>query len=172
MVVELVSDVQDGRRDHSVGSLFKAVTGVLVPLVLAGFVVGILVAIGFVLLIIPGLILLTIFAVVPAAIVVERRDVIAALKRSREMVSGNGLQVFAVIAVVFLLTFVVSVVVGGNGASAGTAGSLVAGFIASTLTAPISGLAAGVLYFRLGDIRGETASGLPPAGPEAVVPPS
>lgn len=170
MVVELVHDVQDGRRDHSVGELFRAVTGVVLPLILAGLLVGIAVAIGFVLLIIPGLILLTIFAVVAPSIVIERKGVMDALGRSRELVSGNGMQVFAVIVVIFLLTFVVSALIGGLGSAAGTGGRVVAEIIASTLTAPLAALAAAVLYFELRRIKGEAA--VPHAGPEAPAAPA
>ena len=60
MVVALVNDVQDGRRDYTVGELFRAVTPVLLPLIVAGFLAGIGIGIGLILLIIPGLILLTI----------------------------------------------------------------------------------------------------------------
>src|SRR5271154_3228823 len=55
MVVELVADVQDGRRDASPGQLLQAVTPVLGQLILVGIVAGIGVVIGFVLIIVPGL---------------------------------------------------------------------------------------------------------------------
>ena len=168
MVVELVRDVQDGRRDHSIGSLFGAVTGVVVMLLLAGIVVGIVVAIGFVLLIVPGLILLTLLAVVAPAIVVERKSVFAAMSRSRELVSGNGMQVFGVIVTVFVLTFVVGLIVGGIGAAAGTGGRIAADVIASTLTAPVAALAAGVLYFELRRAKGEEGPAPDAPGPDAV----
>lgn len=164
MVVELVDDVRDGRRDHTVGQLFNAVRGVVVSLVLAGLLVGIMVAIGLVLLIVPGLIVLTIFAVVAPAIVLERRGVLEALGRSRELVSGNGLQVFAVIVAVFLLALIVSAVVGAIGAGAGTGGRIVGEFIGSTLTAPLSGLAAAVLYFELRRLKSDAEQPVPPLG--------
>lgn len=166
MVVALVQDVQDGRRDHSVGELFRSVTGVVAPLILAGLLVGIAVAIGFVLLIVPGLILLTIFSVVAPAIVLERKGVIESLGRSRELVRGNGLQVFAVILVVFLLTFVLAALIGGIGAAAGTGGRIVAEFIASTLTAPLAALASAVLYFELRRTKAEDAGPPSAVGPE------
>lgn len=168
MVVELVHDVQDGRRDHSVGGLFGAVGGVVPMLILAGIVVGVLVAIGFVLLIIPGLILLTLFAVVAPAIVVERKNVFGAMSRSRELVSGNGMQVFGVIATVFVLTFVVGLIIGGIGSAAGTGGRIAADVIASTITAPIAALAAGVLYFELRRAKGESGPSPEAPGPDAV----
>ena len=168
MVVELVRDVQDGRRDHSVGELFKAVTGVVGMLILAGLLVGAIVLLGFVLLIIPGLILLTIFAVVAPVIVLERKGVFDALSRSRELVKGNGMQVFGVIVVVFLLTFVVSAIIGAIGGAAGTGGRIAADFVASTLTAPIAALAAAVLYFELRRTKGEGADATQPVEPDSM----
>ena len=41
MVVNLVRDVQDGRRDHGTGELFRAVTPVLLPLLGLAIVAGI-----------------------------------------------------------------------------------------------------------------------------------
>lgn len=165
MVVRLVEDVQDGRRDHSVGELLRSVTGIVVPLLLAGLLVGLAVAVGFVLLIVPGLIALTFFAVVAPAIVLERRGVVEALGRSRELVKGNGWQVFGVIVAIFLLTIVVGAIVSAIGDAAGTAGRIVAEILISTATAPLAALAASVLYFEL---RGEPAVADPTPAPAAV----
>jgi hypothetical protein len=54
MVVKVVQDVQDGRRDHSVGELLRSVEPVFWPLVAVSILFGIGVGIGFVLLIIPA----------------------------------------------------------------------------------------------------------------------
>ena len=135
----------------------------MLPLILAGLLVGIIVAIGFVLLIVPGLIALTIFAVVAPVIVLERKGVVGALGRSRELVKGNGMQVFGVIVVIFLMTFVVGAIIGGIGGAAGTGGRIVAEVIASTLTAPLGALAAAVLYFELRRIKGDAPAAAPPA---------
>ena len=94
MVVNLVRDVQDGRRDHSMGELFSAVAPVALPLIGLAIFAGIAIAIGFVLLVIPGLILLTIWAVAAPVMVIEHPGVFTALGRSRELVRGYGWQVF------------------------------------------------------------------------------
>lgn len=167
MVVELVSDVQDGRRDHTVGSLLRAVSGVLLTLVLAGLLTGILVAIGFVLLIVPGLILLTIFSVVAPVIVVERAGVLDAISRSRELVRGNGLRVFLVILVVFLLTIVVSAIASSIAATAGEVVRIVVSFLVNTALAPVAALAAAVLYFELRRAHGEAGPAPAAPGPDA-----
>lgn len=164
MVVKLVEDVEDGRRDHSAGELLSSAAPVIAPLILAGLVVGLLVAVGLILLIVPGLYLLTIFAVVSPVIVVERLGVFEALGRSRALVRGNGWAVFGVILVVFLISFVIGGIIGGIGAAiGGTAGRIVLQVLANTVTAPIGALVAGVLYFTL---RG-AATPAPDAAPEA-----
>ena len=73
MVVEAARDILDGRRDHSIGSLVQSVTPVLGPLIVAGILAGLGIGIGLLLVIVPGLFLLTIWAVIAPVIVIERR---------------------------------------------------------------------------------------------------
>jgi hypothetical protein len=165
MVVELVADVQDGRRDSSAGQLLRAATPVLWQLILVGFVAGIGIVIGFILIIIPGLILITIWSVAAPVVVLERPGGLRALGRSRELVRGNGWNVFAVILLMVILVGVLSAAIEVVATSGGTAVGLVVRVILGILTAPISALATSVLYFEL---RGNTTSTPPepdPSGP-------
>ncbi|MFI4991270.1 MAG: YciC family protein [Solirubrobacterales bacterium] len=166
MVVELVSDIEDGRRDHSAGELLRAATPVLGQLILVGIVAGIGIVIGFVLIVVPGLILITIWSVAAPVVVLERpAGVLAALARSRELVRGNGWQVFGVIFVLFFLVIVVSSGVELAADSAGTGAGIVARVIVGILTGPVSALAAAVLYFDLRAVSGErAATDVPAAG--------
>jgi hypothetical protein len=159
MVVQLVADVQDGRRDTSVGDLFRSVGHAVLPLIGAGILAGLGIALGLVLLIVPGLFLLTIWAVVAPVVVLERPGVVAALGRSRELVRGHGWQVFGVIALFFVILFVAGAILGAIGAAFGDAGRVVADIVGSVLTAPLVALAASVLYFELRALKGE--SGVP-----------
>ena len=70
-VVKLVQDVRDGRRDFSVGELFSAAAPYIGTLFLNGLLAGIAITIGFVLIIVPGLILITIWSVIAPSIVVR-----------------------------------------------------------------------------------------------------
>lgn len=165
MVVELVADVQDGRRDATPGQLLRAVTPVLGQLIVVGILAGIGVVIGFVLLIVPGLILLTLWSVAAPVVVLERPGAVAALRRSRELVRGNGWEVFGVIVVLDLAVLLVAFIIEVIAASAGTGVGIVVEVVVGVLTAPISALAAAVLYFRLGGRAPSPAPAVPDTSP-------
>ncbi len=170
MVVELVNDVRDGTRDSEVGDLFKAVTGVVGTLILAGILAGLGIALGFILLIVPGLILLTIWAVIAPVIVLERVGVGAAFGRSRQLVKDNGWQVFGVIVIVFIITQVVVRILSAIGGAGGDVGTIIGSVLGSTITAPIAALTASVLYFSLRELKGEVAPGAGGQAPGVPVP--
>jgi Uncharacterised protein family (UPF0259) len=153
MVVELVADVQDGKRDASASQLLRAVSPVIGQLIAVGIVVAIGTVIGFIALIIPGLILLTIWSVAAPVVVLENPGVFAALSRSRELVRGNGMRVFAVILLLYLLVGVLAYLLEAIAASASSGAGIVVRVVIGVLTAPISALAASVLYFELGGRR-------------------
>jgi hypothetical protein len=168
-VVKLVQDVRDGRRDNSVGELLSAATPYVGTLILNGILAGIAITIGFVLIIVPGLILLTIWAVIAPSIVVEDQSVFGAFGRSRELVRGNGWSVFFAIVLAFLIVFVVSLIAGVIGASIGDAGRVILQTIANVLTAPVAALVSSILFFDLG---GGGVSATPTAATDPAPPPA
>jgi hypothetical protein len=149
MVVKLVQDLQDGRRDHSVGALLRSVEPVLLRLMGVSVLFAIGVAIGFVLLIIPGLWLLAMWAVVAPVMVVERPGVLAAFGRSRELVRGNGWAVFGVIVLVYVIVLAISLAAGEATSSLGSLGRALVQWAVNGAIAPVSALSAAVLYFEL-----------------------
>jgi hypothetical protein len=165
MVVSLVRDVQDGRRDSSAGDLMRSAMPVVLPLIGAGLFSGLGIGIGFVLLIVPGLILLTIWAVIAPVIVIERSGVFAAFGRSRELVRGSGWPVFGAIIAAFLIAAAGGLIFTAiaAGIASGVLVRIVFTAIAATITAPITALVAAVLYFRLVEIQGTP----PPPGATA-----
>jgi hypothetical protein len=148
-VVKLVQDVRDGRRDFSVGELFSSAAPYIGTLILNGILAGIAIFIGFILIIVPGLILLTIWAVISPSIVVEDKGVFEAFGRSRELVRGNGWNVFGVIVIVFLAVVVVSIAAGLIASGLGSVGRSLVQWAVNALLAPIPALGASVLYFTL-----------------------
>jgi hypothetical protein len=158
MVVEAVVDILDGRRDHTVGSLFSSATPFLGRLIGAGVLATIIIVIGFILIIVPGLIALTFLAVVAPAVVIDRLGVTDALRRSRELVGGNAWRVFGVLVVLFLVTALVSGIVnaiGGSVSDDSFAGFAVAELIVRVLLTPLSAIAATVMYVELRRAKGE-----------------
>jgi hypothetical protein len=158
MVVEAVVDILDGRRDHTVGSLFSSVAPFIGTLIGAGILATIIIVIGFILIIVPGLIALTFLAVVAPAVVIDRAGVTGALRRSRELVSGHAWRVFGVIVVLFLITALINAIlsaVGGSVSDESFAGYAVADLIVRVLLGPLSAIAATVIYVELRSLKGE-----------------
>ncbi len=166
MVVEAARDILDGRRDQTIGSLFSSVTPVLAALIGAGILAGIGIGIGFLLLIVPGLFLLTIWAVIAPVIVLERAGIFDSFGRSRQLVKGHGWQVFGVIVVLFLIFFVIRIIISAlvSGISDTFLGFALADVIVNVLTVPISALAASVIYFELKRLHGEPIPGVTEGG--------
>ena len=133
-----------------------------------------------VLLIVPGLFLLTIWAVIVPAVVIDRTGVMGAFGRSRELVRGSGWQVFGVILVLFLLQAVVGgalQAIGDSVSDGSFAGYAVADLIGRVLIVPLSAIAATVMYVELRRIKGEAlpedlTGGAPPAPPDPTAPPA
>jgi hypothetical protein len=109
-LIEAVRDVRDGRADHSVRETLERVLPRFNRIALGGILAGFGIAVGFALLVVPGLILLTIWVMVIPAIVLEDRGVLESFGRSRELVRGNGWNVFGVIVLTILLLIGVLIV--------------------------------------------------------------
>jgi hypothetical protein len=167
VVVNLVRDLQEGRAETPAGDLVRAALPFVWPLILVGVLSGIAIAVGFFALLVPGLILVTIWAVIAPVIVIEQAGVMESFGRSRELVRGSGWPVFGVVVVSYLITAAGALVFGGiaNGIAGGVPLRIVFGALASTITAPIPALAAAILYYRLRGIEGAAS---PPASPPPV----
>jgi hypothetical protein len=160
-LVETVRDVRDGRADRTIGETFSAVRPRLPAVIAAGIVAAIGIAIGFLLLIVPGLYLLTIWSMLVPVIVIEERRAGEAFTRSHDVVRGNGWKVFGLVIVTFLLVAVASGVIRLVFAPLPDfldvwLGSLVA----HSVTVPFAAAALTTAYFRL------TQSQSVPATPE------
>jgi hypothetical protein len=149
-LIEAVRDVRDGRVDLSVGETFERVFPVLNRIVIAGILLGIAIGIGFLLLIVPGLIVLTLWIFVIPAIVLENRGIGEAFGRSRELVRGNGWNVFGVIVLTFVLLLGVSIALRLILSPLDEwLASLIQQIVANTLVAPFAVIVWTLAYYRL-----------------------
>lgn len=116
--------------------------------ILVGLLVGIVIAVGFVLLFVPGVIFLTMLAVSIPALVIENRRGTEAMKRSWELVSGNFWHVLGVIFVAYIIVAVVSAIIGAIGGDAWFL-SWIFSAIAQIVTVPFYALVSVLLYLDL-----------------------
>jgi hypothetical protein len=162
-LVEAIVDVRDGRADLTMGQTFARAQQHLGRIVGAGLLAGLAIAFGLLLLIVPGLYLLTIWSLLIPVLVLENRPVMEAFGRSRELVRGNGWNAFGVIVISFLLLLAAGIVIGILFVwLSGAFGAFVRSVIANTITVPFFALALTVMYFRLLALKQAVA---PPAEP-------
>jgi len=176
MVIELVNRVHAGGAVPGVGELFSAVGPRLGRLIAAGLLAGLGIVIGFILLIVPGLYLITIWAVIAPVIVIEGAAIGASFGRSQQLVKGDGWPVFGVLFILFVLNLVIGVIVQIVFGSGNFVGAFLGSLIPNLLLAPVSALAAAVIYFELrrlkegGGVTGAPAAAGMPGGQPAYPP--
>jgi len=149
-LVKAVQDVRDGRADLSFGETISAVTPSLSAVVGASILASIGIWIGFWLLIIPGLYLMTIWAVIVPVIVIERSGALASFERSRQLVRGHGWHVFATLVLVYVIQIVVQFLLSLIfGALPHVLGDGLSSVISGTLISPFLALVVTLVYYRL-----------------------
>jgi hypothetical protein len=156
-LVKAVQDVRDGRADLSISETVSAALPSLGSVAGASILAGIAITIGLFLLIVPGLWLITIWAVIIPVIVIERSGVFGSFGRSQELVRGRFWHVFATLVLVFIIMLVVDIVLGLIFAFLphflrGGLSSIIAG----TLVSPYLALVVTLVYYRL---SGQPAGG-------------
>ena len=109
-LVRAVEDIRDGRADMSLGETYERVRPQLPAIIVGGLLAGLGIALGLVLLIVPGLILLTWWIVLIPVIVLEERSAGEAFGRSRELVRGHAWSVFGVIVLTILVVIAFNIV--------------------------------------------------------------
>jgi hypothetical protein len=135
--------------------------------ILVSLLVGLIVAVGFILLIIPGIIFLVLLSVSIPVLVVEGRRGTDAMSRSWNLVKGHFWHVLGVILVAALIVGIVSGLIGAIGGDAWVARWIFTA-IAQIVTAPFAALVSVLLYLDLRArsealtserLRGELAAG-------------
>jgi hypothetical protein len=124
--------------------------------ILVSILVGLVVAVGFILLVIPGIIFLVFLSVSIPALIVEGRRGTEAMGRSWNLVKGNFWHAFGVIVVAALIVGIISGIIGAIGGH-NWAVRWIFTAIAQILTVPFASLVSVLLYLDL-RARGESLS--------------
>lgn len=150
-LVEATVDLRDGRADVAIPDLFRQARPHLVPAIVGGLLAGLGIVAGLVLLIVPGLYLLTMWAVLIPVIVLESVPVGTAFSRSRELVRGNGWQVFGVLLILVLAALVGTAIVSGlfSLVFPEFVGRWLGSAVANAVVVPFFAVAVTVMYLRL-----------------------
>lgn len=149
------------------GEVWSRVSPRIGPLIITSILAAIGIGFGFLLLIVPGLVLMTWWAVFAPVVVLEGQTGFDALGRSRELVRGNAWTVFGLVVVIGILTSIgssiigsiVGAILGGDDTFLGIFGSE---FVSGTLLTPISALLAVVIYLALSGRGDGDDAGTPP----------
>jgi hypothetical protein len=109
-----VVTANEGRR-ATFGESVATGLRVILPLIGLSIVTGIGVMIGFILLIVPGIVLLLMWAVAVPALVVERIGILDALRRSAELTKDSRWKILGLFLVLLIAYWVVSAILGTVG---------------------------------------------------------
>ena len=161
-LVKAVQDVRDGHADLSIGQTVSEALPFIASVAGASILAGIAITIGLLLLIAPGLFLITIWAVIVPVIIIERSGALASFGRSRQLVRGHGWHVFGTLVMVYIIMLVANIVLGiifsalphvlGEGLSSVISGTLISPFLAIVVT---------LVYYRLVGTSAPAAGGDP-----------
>jgi hypothetical protein len=151
-------------RKASLGESAMAGLRVALPLFLLALLSALGIGLGFLLLIVPGIILYVMWSVAAPALVEERLGPIEALGRSSDLTRGVRWKIFGLILVIIVLYWLFSALVamlsvmwyGGMDAFAASAGRMPLGYlvvnsIAGTITSAVWGVILTSLYVELRD---------------------
>jgi len=130
----------EGER-ASFGESLSAAVRVFLPLIGLSILWALGVGLGFMLLIVPGIILLMMWAVAVPALVVERHGIFAAFSRSAELTKGAKWKIFGLCLVLLVIYWILSLIVGlvglGTYQPANPAGYTIANLIGSMVVGTV-----------------------------------
>ena len=161
-LVRAVQDIRDGRADMTLGQTVEGARPHLASIAGASILAGLGIAFGLILLVVPGLYLMTIWAVIIPVVVIENKPALQSFGRSRQLVAGYGWSVFGLIVLMALLMIGFGIVLGLILVSLPTwLQDFVSNVVGGALTAPFWALAVTLLYFRLAETK-DAGTGLQP----------
>jgi hypothetical protein len=169
-LVKAVQDARDGRGELDLRASIDAALPFLGSVTIAAVFASIAIGIGFALLIVPGLILLTFLSLIVPEIVVGGASAFESFGRSWATVRGYGWRVFGTYVVVFVIMivgqYVVQLILL---ALPSAARNSISDFVVGTLFAPFLAAVVTLVYDRLtvahgGQPEAGTTPGTPPVG--------
>ena len=120
----------------------------LFSLLVIAIITGILTALGFIALVVPGIILTIMFCLVVQVVIIEDVGALDSLSRSRRLVSNRWSKTFVLLLIVYAIILSVSFVGSLIGTPFGDVGSVVSSIIAAFVQ-PILPISLAVYYYSM-----------------------
>lgn len=153
-LVVAVEDIRDGRVDLPLRAVFARVGERIWTLLATGVAAAVLVVLGLSLLVVPGIVLITLWSTLTPVVMLERRGMLGSFARSQRLVRRSFLSVLVVVIVTVAgATVVQAVITAALQPLPPFVDLYVAGVIASSITIPFVALAWTLAYFDLRDLE-------------------
>ncbi len=147
ITIKSTSDMLERGQANLQNSFNFTLTKVL-PLLAASIITGVLIVLGFIALVIPGIILVLMFSLVYPAIMLEGIGVLGSLSRSRELVSNRWLKTFGLLLLLGIIVAIVNGVFGLIATPFGVVSPLISGILTAFIT-PIFAIATTLYYYSM-----------------------
>lgn len=157
MVVKAAVNGFNGKTT-TLGDAFDVGVRMFLPLLGLAIVAGLGTLLGYILLIVPGVILTVLWSVAAPVVVVEKRGVLESLQRSRDLTRGHRWSVFGLMVIYVALAWLIGALVSGltiatGGTLAGGSPNmwvnLISGPVVNVLSGVIASAAVAALYYEL-----------------------
>lgn len=164
LVAHIVLRQRAPRHEQGVGNM--SAVGMIGALIGLSILTGLIVTIGALLLVVPGVILSLVLIVAVPVLVVERKGVIQAMVRSESLTSGSKVMIFLLLILLFLLSMLISYLAGFLGplaielAGPGFVAPALTGAVAETIRSAINAAIVSSLYLELRALKEGDASGI------------
>lgn len=157
MVVKAAVNGFNGKKTEF-GDAFGAGVQIFFPLLGLSIIATLGTMLGYILLIVPGIILSVIWSVAAPAVVVEKRGVFESLQRSRDLTREFRWSVFGLIVIYVVLSWIIGMALGAlslatggtfTGGAPNLAVSLISGPLVNIVTSVVASAGVASLYYEL-----------------------
>ena len=152
-VIRIVQDIHgDGQVDYSIGELLGSVWPRLLAIIGLQILLSIIIFIGLIFFVIPGIILALVLAVALPALIVEGIGVFDSMSRSAELTKHNRMRILGVGLLMILILIGIAIIAGLLSAVTPILGAIV-GLVLGILLYPYISMLTAVLYYRLVELK-------------------
>jgi hypothetical protein len=145
--IKLTSDTLE-KGQANLQESFNYTMSRLLSLLAVSIITGVLIAIGMIALVIPGIILAIMFSLVVPVVMIERMGALESLSRSRFLVSNRWLKTFGLLLLFYVIIGIVSMLVAVASMPFGLASSLVSGILTAFIQ-PILPIGLTLYYYSM-----------------------